>query len=556
MTACSRKIVLLGLAGITWDALAARIAAGRLPATGALVSRGMAGRLRSSVAPTGPAAWATIATGLSPDRHGILASEEIWAGGLRQIGRASWQTDPAWLRLADAGFMMASAGWPATAPGGSWPGLHIDPRFFTPTGKRFDDWLPPLDAAPAAWIERLRDLRVHPTDMTGAMLTPFVPDLAAVDQGRDYRLVELALNIARLSSVHAVAMALIESAPWDALFVHHDWIEQIEARFRNAGPPFERVCDAAWTLLDQLIGAMVTALPGATILLVSPGRHGEAGVIAAAGPDLPRATLRGASTADVAPTLFAWFGLADATLPGSPILPHGTPARPMPPMRARSVPPEPDVADLALVERFGHRPFLPPASWRSRALAAEAELLLTADPAAAAQLAEAALAIDPGSIAALGARAAAHVAMEESEPLPALADRIAAAAPGHLWEALVRAAYHALCGEARLARPLLARVEKEGCAEDRLRAGAAWMMLGRLNDGARLFASVLAVQPDNIAALLGLAAARADRPLEAEGPLRRVLELDPERRHARETLAAMLRRTGRAKEAEALLGQG
>jgi hypothetical protein len=554
MTSHTGKIALLGLAGIGWDDLSARLAAGRLPAIGALVARGACGRLRPANPASGPAGWATIATGLPPDRHGIILSEEVWAGGLRKVGRASWNADPLWLRLADAGFATASIGWPGTTPGVAWPGIHVDPRFFVATGMTFDDWLIPRGAAPDDWVERLREVRVHPRDITGAMLKPFVPALMTIDQERDHRLVDLALMIARLSSAHAAAMLAIRSAPWDALFVHYRWLEEVQAQFGAAAPPFEAVVDAAWTLLDQLIGATVSALPeGATILIVSPGRQGQAGIFLAAGPQIERRGLRGLSSADVAPTLLAHFGLTDSTLPGRALFPVASAIRPAPPMRSPLAMVEPDAADLARVAAFGHSPPKPPPGWQARQLTSRAEMLLASDPAAAGRLADAALALEPASIAALGARAAAYVALEEPEPLPDLADRIGAAAPGHLWEALVRAGYHALRGEAGLAQPFLKRVEAEGGAEDILRAGAAWMMLGRHADAARLFAQVVTRQPDSIPALLGLAMGRMAKPLEAEQHLRRVLELDPAHAAARNALVGLLRETGRGGEAAKLL---
>lgn len=555
MTASARKIILLGLAGIGWDDLAARLKTGQVPAIAAVIARGGAGRLISSVPPSGWAFWATIATGLSPHRHGILRPEESWAGGIRPTGHASWRADPAWLRLADAGLATASVAWPATAPGEAWPGLHVDSRFFAPSGRRFEDWLVPPGSAPTGWVERLRELRVHPADIGGDALAPFVPALGAIDQDRDHRLVDLAVMITRLSGIHAAAGMLIGSAPWDALFVHYPFLEHIQLRFGAAGPPFDRVVDAGWLLLDQLIGATVRMLPpDTTILLVSPGKPGAAGVVIAAGPDVARAPLRGLSAIDIAPTLLAHFGLRDPALPGRAFLPAAGPLRPAPDMRLPIPAVEPDPADIARVAAFGHRPPHPPPGWHARLLTAQAELVLPADPATAGQLADAALAVDSNLIAAIGLRAAAHVATGEAEPLPALADRIAALAPGHLWEQLIRAGHHALRGEASLAQPFLTRVEKEGGAEDRLRAAAAWMMLDWRADAARLFEGVLAQQPDNVPALLGLAMARLPRPLEAEPHLRRVLDLDPHHAAARQTLVALLRNTGRAGEAERLTG--
>jgi len=551
MTAAADKIVVLGLAGIDWPDLSARAGGGQIPAIANLIARGTAGRLLASEAPHGPAAWATLATGLGPDRHGIILREEAWAGGLRPVGRAAWKSDPVWLRLADAGVATAGVGWTGTAPGEAWPGVHVDERFPTAGGKLPGEWLLPPGVAPPDWRETLRDLRMHPLDVTGAMLAPFVPALDTVDQARDHRLVDLALMVAELSTGHAAAMALLERAPWQALFVHHRWIEAVHARFAKAAPPFGGVVDAAWTLLDALVGAVAAALPeNATILLVSPGNPGRAGIVIAAGPGIASGqVLHAAQARDVVPTLLAQLGYADPSLPGRALLSHPAPLRALEPggRSVRDV--TPDADDLARVASFGHVPPQVPPAWQARKLAAEAQILLAQDPAAAGRRADAALAIDPRLIPALGVRAAAHAAAEEAEPLPELADRIDAAAPGHLWASLVRAGYHALRAEAALARPYLKHVEAHGGAEELLRVSAAWMMLKRPAEAAHAFETVLASQPDNVSALLGLAIARTDRPLLAEPPLRRVLDLDPAHQPAREVLADLLRRTGRGAEA-------
>ena len=551
MTTVAGKIVVLGLAGIDWPDLSARASGGQIPAIASLIARGAAGRLLAPEAPHGPVAWATLATGLGADRHGMILREEPWAGGLRPVGRAAWKIDPVWLRLADAGIATAGVGWPGTAPGETWPGVHVDERFPLAGGRAPGEWLLPPGVAPPDWLETLRDLRMHPLDVTGAMLAPFVPALKAVDQARDHRLVDLALMVAELSTGHAAATALLEEAPWQALFVHHRWIEAVHARFGKAAPPFGGVVDAAWTLLDALVGAVAAALPDdATILLVSPGNPGRAGIMIAAGPRIASGQVFHAAQArDVVPTLLAQFGYADPSLPGRALLSHPAPLRDLGPGGRSMTDVTPHADDLARVAAFGHVPPQVPHAWQARKFAAEAQILLARDPAAAGRRADAALALDPTLIPALGVRAAAHVAAEEAEPLPELADRIDAAAPGHLWASLVRAGYHALRGEASLARPYLKHVEAEGGPEELLRVAAAWMMLKRPADAGRAFETVLASQPDNVSALVGLAIARADRPLLAEPPLRRVLDLDPTHQPAREVLAGLLRGTGRATEA-------
>lgn len=534
MSAFAPKTVIVAVADMTWSAMQARVAAGSLPGLSALLVRGARARMVQPDDMRAISAWPTIATGLGVEAHGIVSREEIWAGGLRVSGRQSWQASPYWEWLEANGIPTIGVGWPSIRPGADWAGVQVDDRLAEPHGQTWDEWILPRDVAPTAFREVLREVRVHPTDITAAQLRPFVPDIAAVDQFRDQRLVDIALALARFSTDFAAFSTLMAQVPWRVATLHLGVLEALHARFAEASPPFGGVIDAGWTLIDSAAATLLAGLPAnGTLILVSPGRGGDAGVMLAAGPGLPADTeLSTFQLWDVAPSLLARHGLSSPDLPGKARLnaPKVTRTVSAPPLANRSV--APAANDLARIAAFGLRPPQPPARvWAAR-LAEQAERLIVSDPAAARRLAEEALAIAPDMGGAIGIIAASLAGENAFVTFPALADRLAAIQADHPWLPLIRAGYHASRREVALADPLLRQAEREGGPAEWVRAAAAWLMLGRPAEAQRLFERVLERQPDSITALTGIGMTGSAQPDRAEEAFRRVLTLDPGNRRA------------------------
>ena len=315
------RLLLIGAAGLDWPSVNARIEAGVVPNLAALRARGSAGWLRGWPPFEGPAPWASLVTGRHPEAHGVWRGQEAWAGGARLVSRASWQAAPLWARLAAAGVSTGSVGWPASRPGAAWAGDHVDRDFAVATAPNHNDWALPLHCAPADTREALRDLRVHPSEITGEMLAPLAPGLAAIDQSRDVGLPHLAVAMAQAASIQAAATWLLTERRPDAAFVHHEWLAVVGGTFEGQKDgPFAKVMDGAWRFFDGLVGRLVElAGPDALVVLVSPGWRTNPGVAIAAGPPVAAGSFEGAEAVDLAPSLLAAFGLEDPTLPGRPI---------------------------------------------------------------------------------------------------------------------------------------------------------------------------------------------------------------------------------------------
>ncbi len=144
-------------------------------------------------------------------------------------------------------------------------------------------------------------------------------------------------------------------------------------------------------------------------------------------------------------------------------------------------------------------------------------------------------------------RATALFALERSEGLLEVAEGLERTAPYRGWGALARGAYHALKKEPTLAASWLKKAEADPAPETRLTAAAGWLTINRPFDARRVFQSVLAIDPANASAEIGMAiVAMAGRDLlAAEAALQRALTQDPSRAAIYEMMAEIYRETGR-----------
>lgn len=72
LTEPGAPVLLLGLDGLDWDLVLPWVEAGRMPNLARLLERGTWGEMRSISPLLSPLIWTTVATGVSPEVHGIL----------------------------------------------------------------------------------------------------------------------------------------------------------------------------------------------------------------------------------------------------------------------------------------------------------------------------------------------------------------------------------------------------------------------------------------------------------------------------------------------------
>jgi predicted AlkP superfamily phosphohydrolase/phosphomutase/tetratricopeptide (TPR) repeat protein len=365
------KVLLLGIDGADWDVINPMIARGELPVLAGLKKSGVFASLRSSIPTLSPLLWTTIATGKSPDRHGIndfLVADP--RTGRRVPINASFRTAKAlWTILTEAGLRSDVVAWWATWPAEAIRGHLVSDRvaYSTfrvagPTGSRglvhpadYLDVVARLSVAEEAVTpERVgRFLHVVPAELAEAR--------AAARSGAPTEAQE-SMNLfvrvlAATETYRRIALDLLSrregpGGPQRLAAFYFQGVDEVGHRFAHCAPPRIPLCadqdrrrfgdavTAFYRYQDGIIGELLRAAgPGWTVLVVSdhgfasgsgrprdekpfiegrPGLwHDLHGVFMAAGPAIGRGEIPTVTLYDIAPTILHLLGLPAADdMPG------------------------------------------------------------------------------------------------------------------------------------------------------------------------------------------------------------------------------------------------
>ena len=354
----SARLLLVGWESADWPSIHPLLDAGELPVLRRLVEGGASGALLADVPLVAPVLWTTAVTGQTPDRHGVLVPSEIdpLTGGARAPATTSRRVPAVWNILAAAGLRTHVVGWPVTHPAESLPGVVVSDAFGRPTAMPDAPWPEfPGSVLPHRVVAPLLGGRLHPGELTGEDLRPFVPNIEAIDQAADRRLVPLALALAETVTVHAAATWCLEHEPWDAAAVHYGLVSKVVRRYMRYAPPqlpgvapedverYGGVVRAAYRLQDSMLGRLLAlAGPATRVVVLSecgfasgsrrpapsgeddaedswPRRHG---MFCMYGPGIRAdALVHGARLLDVAPTVLAACDVPPAAdMPGRVLL--------------------------------------------------------------------------------------------------------------------------------------------------------------------------------------------------------------------------------------------
>lgn len=137
--ATAGRVVLVGVDGASWNRIDELIAEGALPHLSGLIARGVAANLSTVEPLISPTVWATVATGRSPEAHGI---EDFY------VGARDLRVPTVFERLARQGLAVGLYDWLVT-----WPPQRFPNGFVIPGWLRRDPRIEPPDAFARAGVE-------------------------------------------------------------------------------------------------------------------------------------------------------------------------------------------------------------------------------------------------------------------------------------------------------------------------------------------------------------------------------------------------------------------
>lgn len=347
------RVLLVGIDGATLRLITPLVEEGRLPHIAELAAHGVGGTLRSEQPIYSPRIWNTIATGKSPEKHGIRGFVRQRENEKRRLFLSTDRTAHAlWNIASDAGMQVGVVGWWNTFPPERIHGVmisdHARPSRIENLQQTFrvSDVPTGVTVYPEAWEDRVQQIQSEPVLVTG-IPDPFRDDadLEEYLKGLLKKPDDLSLHYAEDSQTVRLALDIESALRPDLLMVFLPGIDRVshvlwiglepDALYPEAlrpTPAQRAACLRALRLYyvytDALIGLLLERY-GPDDLVVVVSDHGfEAGVhlglltgthesekaldgvFFARGPRIRAgAKSDGTSIYDVTPTVLAWLGL-------------------------------------------------------------------------------------------------------------------------------------------------------------------------------------------------------------------------------------------------------
>jgi predicted AlkP superfamily phosphohydrolase/phosphomutase/tetratricopeptide (TPR) repeat protein len=335
-----KKVLLIGWDAADWEMIDPLLRSGQMPALAQLLNGGVRGNLATIQPVLSPMLWTSMATGKRADKHGICGfSEPLPDGaGIGPVSSTSRRCKAIWNILSQNGLKSNIVGWFATNPAEPINGVMITDQFLVAPEAKIAKTVHPPELASS-----MAALRVTPDSLTAEDLLPFIPRLAELDLKTDDRPLKLARRLAKVASVQAIATALIQSEPWNLMGVYYDAIDQFGHEFMSYHPPrlkgiteqdfefYQRVMTGCYRFHDMMLYTLLQYIDEQTnVILVSDhgyecghrrpppedakrnpeGCHRGFGIACLKGPDIKEnERLYGATILDVTPTILTLLGL-------------------------------------------------------------------------------------------------------------------------------------------------------------------------------------------------------------------------------------------------------
>lgn len=343
-----RRILLVGLDGADWEIIDPLIDAGRMPNLARLVREGARARLKTIPPALSPIVWTTIATGVGPERHGIVDFLATSATTGEQIPVTSnmRQVKALWNILSERGLTSGIIAWWATWPAEAVRGFLVSDRvayqlFGFHAGAEGLRHL----AYPEALALTIRPRIVRPASISEEEVARFIDPGSRAAPGYDDLVMRLKTTLASSRTYLDLGMDLLSAYDPDLKAIYFEGTDTVAHNFMRYRPPalpgvgpaqlaaYGGVVDRYYEYQDAVLGRILELADERTIVIVCSDHgfrngsnrpasdprietggaadwHRKFGILIVAGPGVRRgASLEDISVIDVAPTVLWLMGL-------------------------------------------------------------------------------------------------------------------------------------------------------------------------------------------------------------------------------------------------------
>jgi predicted AlkP superfamily phosphohydrolase/phosphomutase/tetratricopeptide (TPR) repeat protein len=354
-------LLLVGLDGADWDVIEPMASRGELPNLARLRREGAWARLRSSVPTLSPLLWTTVATGKSPDRHGIndFLVKDPRTGARVPINSTFRRVRAFWNILSEAGLPVDVVAWWATYPAEAVRGRLVSDRVSYSTFNISDRGIASRAVYPPDYAATVEQLRVRDDQVSYEEVARFLhvtrDEFRAARQAaaekRNAGELTTSINVftrvlAATETYRRVTLDLFAPGrPRPRLAaIYFEGVDEVEHRFAHCAPPHAALCpDADYRRFKDAVGEfyrhqdkvlgeiMERAGKDTTTIVLSdhgfasgegrptdvkpfiegkPGLwHDLVGIFAASGPGIRRGEIPAVTLYDILPTVLYLLGL-------------------------------------------------------------------------------------------------------------------------------------------------------------------------------------------------------------------------------------------------------
>ena len=341
------KLLLIGWDAADWKIIGPLIAKGQMPALKSLIDKGVYGNLSTMNPPYSPMLWTSVATGKTPDKHGVLGFIEVLPEmeGVRPVTSNSRKVRALWNILHHNKLKSNLVGWWPSYPAEPIDGVVISNKFQKVSSN--PDKEVPMDEGvihPSDLKDEFKDLRMFPWEITKEHVLPMIPKAAKIDQEKDNGVRAFSKVTAENVSVHNAVTKLLRTTDWDFTAVYYDLIDHFCHAFMKYHPPkldgidqdkydiYNDAINSAYRFQDMMLERKLQLIDDDTTVIVMSDHgyesgakriidmpdvqaapaleHRQFGMFVACGPGIKKnEKIFGLGLVDIAPTILNHFGL-------------------------------------------------------------------------------------------------------------------------------------------------------------------------------------------------------------------------------------------------------
>jgi tetratricopeptide (TPR) repeat protein/predicted AlkP superfamily phosphohydrolase/phosphomutase len=358
------KVLIVGVDGADWEILDSLRDRGEIPNFDRLTKEGSHGLLRSIEPLLSPLVWTSIATGKTPDKHGILdfVVRDPDTGNHVPITSDMRQVHALWNIAGAMDRKVAFVGWLATWPAEDVNGIMVSDRLSYQSALLEESSRSGL-CSPSSYTAVAESVAALAAQVPPEVLGDFVkvsPEELQEAQGNSYDVTDPVNNLRLIyitsETYRRLALDILAKENPDLMGVYFEETDSVGHLFMPYAPPrrhdvtedqvhrFGGAVDASYRHMDDILGELISAAGDEyTIIVVSdhgfksgdarpyhtpaprePGAaewHRLHGVVILWGPHIKSGvTIEGASVLDITPTVLTLMGLPVAKdMDGQPL---------------------------------------------------------------------------------------------------------------------------------------------------------------------------------------------------------------------------------------------